>query len=550
MKQRIVFCLLLAFSAAAHGFSCEQELGLFLIGDQAFIDPDNCKPPSVFPPAHVTTPTKDTARVDPKSYLVDENIFTFELAPAPAQLTSKAITAGQGIGASDATADRSGRYLYVATNGTNDISAYMVDPASGQLSNSPGAPFKTGKNPHALVVHPSNQFLYSADFSGNTISAFRIDPASGTLIAIGTVAAAALPGSMAIHPSGQFLYVTSTVRPGMAVVQTYAIDTNSGALSALGSPISTAGIPLSIVMDPLGQYLYFITSNGFTVTNSIEAYAVGAAGALTKVPGSPFPLPFSSFGQLAADPGGRFIYALNPMVKSVSVFAIERSAGALSSVAGSPFATGPNPTFMVPGPSGRYLLVADPGSLRNNGTDAIWIYAVNAVTGALAPIAGSPFATQGPNTPDVVAVNQVSPKGFAKLGNAYSNTNFQVNGGQPPYVWSISSATLPPGLALNATTGQISGVPAKEGTFDFTVRVTDATGLGASLAYFIKVDTCVLPSCPGYVAGAVVEFYNAGLDNFFITGNAAEQTAVADGAAGAGWSTTGDFLREIGRAHV
>ena len=93
MKQRIVFCLLLAFSAAAHGFACrstpytrEQFLSALI---EAF-DSDPCPEPYVFPRAHVTTPTKDTARVDPKSYLVDENIFTFELAPTGANSGARA----------------------------------------------------------------------------------------------------------------------------------------------------------------------------------------------------------------------------------------------------------------------------------------------------------------------------------------------------------------------------------------------------------------------------------------------------------------------------
>ncbi|MEO7760942.1 MAG: kelch repeat-containing protein, partial [Casimicrobiaceae bacterium] len=40
---------------------------------------------------------------------------------------------------------------------------------------------------------------------------------------------------------------------------------------------------------------------------------------------------------------------------------------------------------------------------------------------------------------------------------------------------------------------------------------------------------------------AVVEFYNAGLDNFFITAELPEQTAIAGGSAGPGWAVTGEF---------
>lgn len=54
---------------------------------------------------------------------------------------------------------------------------------------------------------------------------------------------------------------------------------------------------------------------------------------------------------------------------------------------------------------------------------------------------------------------------------------------------------------------------------------------------------CALVALAGPSAAApVVEFYNAGLDNYFITANPAEASAIDGGAAGPGWSRTGiDF---------
>src|SRR5262249_41064148 len=65
-----------------------------------------------------------------------------------------------------------------------------------------------------------------------------------------------------------------------------------------------------------------------------------------------------------------------------------------------------------------------------------------------------------------------------------------------------------------------------------------------------ETPACVLPGCPAYVAGSVVEFYNTILDNFFITADPNEQTAVANGAAGPGWSATGNFFRAGGLSLV
>jgi len=55
------------------------------------------------------------------------------------------------------------------------------------------------------------------------------------------------------------------------------------------------------------------------------------------------------------------------------------------------------------------------------------------------------------------------------------NAPLSASGGVPPLTWSISSGSLPPGLSLTASTGQISGTPTSQGTFSFTVEVTDSS---------------------------------------------------------------------------
>jgi hypothetical protein len=48
------------------------------------------------------------------------------------------------------------------------------------------------------------------------------------------------------------------------------------------------------------------------------------------------------------------------------------------------------------------------------------------------------------------------------------------SGGTPPYTWSLATGSLPPGVALNATTGALNGTPSTPGTYPSSVTVTDS----------------------------------------------------------------------------
>jgi hypothetical protein len=74
---------------------------------------------------------------------------------------------------------------------------------------------------------------------------------------------------------------------------------------------------------------------------------------------------------------------------------------------------------------------------------------------------------------------------------AYSDT-LAATGGTTPYTWSISSGTLPAGLALASATGAITGIPTTTGTSTFTVKVTDAHALTATKSLSIAVSAVAL----------------------------------------------------------
>lgn len=65
-----------------------------------------------------------------------------------------------------------------------------------------------------------------------------------------------------------------------------------------------------------------------------------------------------------------------------------------------------------------------------------------------------------------------------------------------PVSWSLSSGSLPAGLALRADTGEIVGTPTAEGTYTFTVSARDSAGRTASRYYSATIEpaTSVAPT--------------------------------------------------------
>lgn len=85
-----------------------------------------------------------------------------------------------------------------------------------------------------------------------------------------------------------------------------------------------------------------------------------------------------------------------------------------------------------------------------------------------------------------IQVNTVLTITTTTLPNATVNSPYtatlQSSGGATPITWSITLGSLPAGLTLNASTGNISGTPTTAGTSNFTVQATDSTSPTAQTA--------------------------------------------------------------------
>ena len=75
---------------------------------------------------------------------------------------------------------------------------------------------------------------------------------------------------------------------------------------------------------------------------------------------------------------------------------------------------------------------------------------------------------------------------------AYSQT-FTQTGGTGAAAFTVVAGALPTGFALNAATGVLSGTPVGTGTFNFTVRATDANTCTGERSYDLTINQ---PACP------------------------------------------------------
>jgi hypothetical protein len=74
-------------------------------------------------------------------------------------------------------------------------------------------------------------------------------------------------------------------------------------------------------------------------------------------------------------------------------------------------------------------------------------------------------------------------------GSPYRAT-VSASGGVSPFMWSVSSGSLPTGLALGGSTinsVMISGTPSAQGTFNFTIKIVDSSGGSGTQALSIVV---------------------------------------------------------------
>ena len=291
------------------------------------------------------------------------------------------------------TAQTAGNFLYIAAFSGNDITLLDINQGNGSLSvpvsNSIVVPvnppniFNTGTGPISMAMSPTAPFLFVANQTSGDITAFTVDPGTGNL---GNVAGSPFaitpvshPQSLAISPKGDFLFVAN---PGQGTVAAFAIGNNGVLTAVAGSPFAmgTGAMPSAVAVGRDGRFLYVAD----TAHNAVLGFSVAASGAIAPISGSPFAAGAAPSG-LGTDPQGAFLYAANFGSNSVSAYVIDAASGALGPVNGSPFATG------GVGPSSVAVNATTTAVYVTNQTSHdIAGFAISS-NGALKALPGSPF---------------------------------------------------------------------------------------------------------------------------------------------------------------
>ena len=141
-------------------------------------------------------------------------------------------------------------------------------------------------------------------------------------------------------------------------------------------------------------------------------------------------------------PSGKFLYVSFPQTEQIAAWSINTSTGATTAVPGSPFSSGLTsgdaPNSLLVTPSGAFLYAL-------SGATTVFGYSVDANSGALNPINGSPFTLS--SATDYFAIDPSSQFVYAAYENTNTVAGFNINAS----TGDLTAFTVPPVSATGVT---------------------------------------------------------------------------------------------------
>ncbi|MCU1482625.1 MAG: hypothetical protein JWQ19_3411 [Subtercola sp.] len=348
-------------------------------------------------------------------------------------------------GASSLSFDPISGYLFATGSSRRALS--MIDPATKSVSS-----YVLDAGPAEVAVDAIHQKVYvegrTPDF--DTVTVFdentRTSAPSIILDTIGTGGGLVRPLSIAVDPYQQKAYAL-VAHPSLTYGKVTVVD---GAANTIdGSAIDVDPTTRNVAIDPITHQLYSASDAGVSVIDSSTRGAIGS------------PLATGAGGALSVgvDTTSHRVFAgaANAQIAVIDEGAVDRVTG------------------MVPigGPS-----VAQPQQMS-----------VNSRTGRAFSANGSSFWITALTVADPVITS--GPPSHAKAGSNYSFTITATGLPAPTF-----SASLPSWLAIDATSGELFGVPPAAGTYPITVSASNGVGLVAEATYDLVVDSHIRPCAP------------------------------------------------------
>ena len=320
--------------------------------------------------------------------VADNNVTTFSINSTTGALTLIG-NYPAGSGARFVLRDPSGKYLYVANRTGVSISAYAINQTTGALAQISGSPFATSNAPYSLATDPEGRFLYVGheDAAVAAVSAYTISSTTGSITAISgspfAAATGATPVSVYVSPDGKHLYAGSSQSGVSPNTFGYEINQQTGALTPLaGSPFGALQNGISVFVHPSGKYVYYAQYSPPTAAVGYTRDTI--TGALTLISGSPFSAGLAP-GFVSGDINGNFIFVANSGdavgTSGVSAFTVG-ATGALTAVPGSPFTTGKNAIGIAFDETSRFVYIIGSGE-TNPTADPVYAYTLNTQTGVI-----------------------------------------------------------------------------------------------------------------------------------------------------------------------
>ena len=205
--------------------------------------------------------------------------------------------------------------------------------------------------------------------------------------------------SIAVHPSGRWIICNDSFANTARVYEVIADQ------ASLNQTIGFGVYGVSLAFSPAGNFAYAaggISAGG----NAFAGFSFDdTSGTLTELPASPFTSPGASPKGFAFSPDGSMMFVSHGTDATIQSFAVD-SNGIPTSL-GTSFDVGFQGTLQgMDTLDGRLFAMDDSTSF--DGVAGAYSLDVDPITGALTPVGGAPFPTQGISPNDVVAWDPAS----------------------------------------------------------------------------------------------------------------------------------------------